>query len=91
MPIYPRHIRPDIEAALDDTPVVIVVGPRQCGKSTLAEQIASERDARHVNLDDAGPRAAANADPTGFIEESALPLFIDEFQKAPALLDAINP
>ncbi len=90
MPIYPRHIRPDIEAALNDTPVVIIVGPRQCGKSTLAEQIANERNARLINLDDAGPRAAANADPTGFIEESELPLFIDEFQKAPALLDAIK-
>lgn len=90
MPIYPRHIRSEIEAAFDDTPVVVIVGPRQCGKSTLAEQIAIERGARLVSLDDAGPRAAANADPTGFIEESDLPLFIDEFQKAPALLDAIK-
>jgi len=70
--------------------VVAIVGPRQCGKSTLAEDIAIERGARHVTLDDAAPREAANADPTGFIEQSELPLFIDEFQKAPALLDAIK-
>lgn len=45
---------------------------------------------QRVTLDDAGPRAAANADPEGFIEQSELPLLIDEFQKAPALLDAIK-
>ena len=89
-PLYARHVRPEVEAALDDTPVVVIVGPRQCGKSTLAEQIAAERQARQVTLDDAGPRAAANADPAGFIEQSELPLFIDEFQKAPALLEAIK-
>jgi len=43
-----------------------------------------------VTLDDDGPREAANEDPTGFIENSTLPLCIDEFQKAPALLPAIK-
>jgi predicted AAA+ superfamily ATPase len=69
---------------------VVIVGPRQSGKSTLAEQVAVERGAREVTLDDAAPRAAANADPTGFIEQGELPVLIDEFQKAPALLEAIK-
>ncbi len=68
----------------------MIVGPRQCGKSTLAEVIAHERGARQVTLDDAGRRAAANADPTGFIEQLELPAIIDEFQKAPELLPAIK-
>lgn len=67
-----------------------MVGPRQSGKSTLAGQIAAERDAHHITLDDAGPRAAAIADPTGFIEQADLPLYIDEVQKAPDLLPAIK-
>lgn len=75
---------------MDDTPVVVVVGPRQCGKSTLAELVAGERGARQVTLDDAGPRAAANADPTGFVEALELPVVIDEFQKAVELLPAIK-
>jgi uncharacterized protein len=79
-----------VEAALTDTPVVAIVGPRQSGKSTLAEQIAVDRGARMVSLDELASRAAANSDPTRFIEESDLPLFVDEFQKAPALLDAIK-
>ncbi len=75
---------------MDDTPVVVIVGPRQSGKSTLAALIAAERDARQVTLDDAGPRAAANADPTGFVEALQLPVVIDEFQKASELLPAIK-
>lgn len=90
MALFPRYAVTQVEAALADTPVTVIVGPRQSGKSTLAEQLAAERDAQVVSLDDAGARAAAQADPTGFIEERELPLFVDEFQKAPALLDAIK-
>lgn len=68
----------------------MIVGPRQCGKSTLAEVIADERGARQVTLDDAARRAAANADPAGFVEQLQLPAIIDEFQKAPELLPAIK-
>jgi uncharacterized protein len=90
MALFARYAAAQVEAALADTPVTVIVGPRQSGKSTLAEQIAADRGAHLVSLDDAAPREAANVDPTGFIEERELPLFIDEFQKAPALLDAIK-
>lgn len=90
MPLYPRYAETQIAEALADTPVAVIVGPRQSGKSTLAEQIAAEARAELLSLDDAALRGAANADPTGFIEERQLPLYIDEFQKAPALLDAIK-
>lgn len=90
MALYERHIKPELDAALEDTPVVVINGPRQSGKSTLAQQIAAARGARYVTLDDEGPRQAANADPAEFVAEGDGPLFIDEFQKAPALLDAIK-
>jgi hypothetical protein len=88
--LYPRHIKTEVDAALGDTPVTVVVGPRQAGKSTLAATVARERGARYVTLDDDGPWEAANDDPTGFVESSTLPLCIDEFQKAPGLLSAIK-
>jgi uncharacterized protein len=88
--LYARGAATEVEAAMADTPVVVIVGPRQCGKSTLAEAIADGQGARHVSLDDARVRAAANADPAGFVEGDQLPLVIDEVQKAPALLDAIK-
>lgn len=52
--------------------------------------IARERDARQVTLDDARLRAAASADPAGFIEPFDTLTVIDEFQKAPELLPAIK-
>lgn len=70
--------------------MVVIAGPRQCGKSTLAELVADERGAQQVSLDDEGRQAAARADPTGFVEQLELPAFIDEFQKAPELLPAIK-
>lgn len=88
--LFTRHIKPRLDAAMDDTPVVVIVGPRQSGKSTLAALVARERGARQVTLDDAGPRAAANADPTGFVEALETPVVIDEFQKAANLLPAIK-
>lgn len=88
--IVARHAKAAVDTALEDTPVVIVVGPRQAGKSTLASLVAEERGARYVTLDEEGPRQAAIDDPTGFVEDTDLPLCIDEFQKAPELLPSIK-
>lgn len=88
--LYPRNAKPALEAALSDTPVVVIAGPRQSGKSTLAEQIGDQIGAQSVTLDDGAAKAAANADPAGFIEQARLPLLIDEFQKAPGLAEAIK-
>jgi len=88
--LYTRNALADLEAAAADTPVVVVVGPRQCGKSTLVQQFMDGRDGSYVSLDDPARRAAANADPVGFLEGVDLPFAIDEFQKAPVLLDAIK-
>ena len=41
--LFPRHLKPVVEVALADTPVVCLVGPRQCGKTTLARQLALQR------------------------------------------------
>lgn len=75
---------------MGDTPVVAITGPRQSGKSTLAEKVAAEIGAQTVSFDDAEFRAAAIADPAGFVEGASLPLLLDEFQKAPEILDAIK-
>ncbi len=88
--LYSRNAASGVTAAMADTPVVVVVGPRQCGKSTLVQHLMEGRGGTYASLDDAGRRAAANADPTSFVEEAELPFAIDEFQKAPALLDAIK-
>lgn len=86
-----RRARARVEEALQDTRVVVIVGARQVGKSTLAQQIAADRDFASIQtLDDAATREAAQRDPTGFIADRKLPVVIDEIQRAPDLLLAIK-
>jgi len=55
-----RNITAHIKAALSDSPVVLLNGARQSGKSTLVKKIASDiHPARYLTLDDAGVLAAA--------------------------------
>ncbi len=88
--LFARHATPALEAALADTPVVLVVGPRQAGKTTLCQLAAGRRNARLLSLDDAATLAAAAADPAGFIAALDGPVVLDEVQKVPALLPAIK-
>src|SRR5690606_454941 len=86
--IIDRKVQPLVETALADTRVVLIVGPRQAGKTTLARQF-SGTDRPYVTLDDAGALSAARADPVGFIRglERAV---IDEIQRVPELMLAIK-
>lgn len=75
-----------------DTRVVVVLGARQVGKSTLLEQVASaEGVGREVlTLDNQAVRAAATADPAGFIATLDTPVAIDEIQRVPELMTEIK-
>jgi predicted AAA+ superfamily ATPase len=86
--IIDRKIRPLVQTALADTRVVLIVGPRQAGKTTLARQFAGA-DRPYITLDDAGALSAARADPVGFVRgiDQAV---IDEVQRAPELMLAIK-
>lgn len=85
---YPRHLAPLISEALTDTPVVLVAGPRQAGKTTLVRQLALP-GRRYLTLDDEMTLLAAKQDPTGLIRDLDCAI-IDEIQRAPQLLLAIK-
>lgn len=86
--LYPRLAAPRVARALRDTPVVLVNGPRQSGKTTLVrELLAGARE--YVTLDDATALAAARADPAGFIGRFGR-VTLDEVQRVPELLFAIK-
>lgn len=86
-----RNITPKIIEALADTPVIMINGARQTGKSTLAKSlINSKRMGRYITLDDATSLAAATHDPTGFISGLGDSTVIDEIQRAPELFLAIK-
>jgi hypothetical protein len=67
-PIYPRFAASRVTEGLADTPAVLIHGPRQCGKTTLAQLIGEKREYRYVTFDDATVAAAARADPVGFVD-----------------------
>ena len=88
--IYPRHTAPRLMEALEDSPVVLIHGPRQCGKTTLARMVGSQEGYGYVTFDDDVAREAAAADPSGFVADLPERIILDEVQRAPALFPAIK-
>lgn len=90
--LIPRGSHDLLVEALGDTRVVLLLGARQVGKSTLAQEIvATDHPAGSINLDTQAPRQAANSDPEGFIAGLGRPVLIDEVQRGgPDLLLAIK-
>ena len=65
--LIPRQIETRLLEALQDTPVVLLAGPRQAGKTTLVKQIAERQGLRYLTMDDELALLSAKEDPTGFI------------------------
>ena len=86
--LYSRRIEARVAEALTDTPVVLIAGPRQAGKTTLVRQL-SDPGLRYLTLDDDLTLLAAREDPVGMIR-SLDKAIIDEIQRAPSLLLAIK-
>ena len=90
--MHPRHIAPLLTDALADTPVVLVNGARQSGKSTLvqAQPAAAGTPRQYLTLDDAVVLNAARSDPTGFVNGLQGAVTLDEVQRVPELFLAIK-
>jgi len=88
--LYPRYGEPGLIEALADSPVVLIHGPRQCGKTTLARVVGKRRGYAYVNFDDEVARGAAEADPAGFVADLPERVILDEVQRVPALFGALK-
>ena len=85
-----RHLLPLCREVLEDTPILVLQGARQVGKSTLARQIAGS-SARQMTLDDRLVRSFARDDPEQFVLQNPGGLLvIDEAQRAPELTLALK-
>lgn len=82
-----RHVADRLQVALQDTPAVLINGPRQCGKTTLVQQLAQGMS--YITLDDPGMLIAAQQDPVGLLRQMDRAV-IDEVQRAPQLLLALK-
>ncbi len=88
MRLYPRYITPVLKAALADTPVVCLLGPRQAGKTTLVQQLRPKK--AYVSFDDRDLLEAARNDPLGFVQGLPAAIILDEIQRVPELMPAIK-
>ena len=86
--LIPRLSAKRVADALKDTPVVMVTGPRQAGKTTLVQEFVDDKR-RYVTLDDDTVLAGARGDPAAFLRGMDRAV-IDEVQRAPELLRAIK-
>ncbi|EGR0997171.1 ATP-binding protein [Vibrio parahaemolyticus] len=85
-----RSLSFHIKEAMQDTPVIAILGARQTGKTTLAKVFIPDSGYHRVSLDDKAMRELANNDPKAFIESLDKPALIDEIQKSPSLTSNIK-
>lgn len=86
-----RNVEALALATINDTPVTVIQGARQVGKSTLALMLAAKLDNRQVTFDNPSNLQAAREDPVGFAEQYPEgTLIIDEVQLFPQILRTIK-
>lgn len=90
VPPYRRLVEPRLIEALTDSPVVLLHGPRQCGKSTLAQVAGTSGGYAYFTFDDLVTREAAQSDPVGFVGDLPNRTIIDEVQRVPELFTAVK-
>lgn len=69
-------------------PVVAITGPRQSGKSTLAQYAFPDK--KYVSFDDKNMRELARSNPGDFLKAFPDGAIIDEAQKVPEIFDAVK-
>ena len=69
---------------------LLLIGPRQVGKSTMLEHLMEGTNRTKVSLDDMQERKLAQSDPALFLEMHPTPVLIDEVQYAPELFSYIK-
>lgn len=81
-----RLIEDTLLQSLEAFPVVYLAGPRQSGKTTLVQRIASTRHPAHyISFDDIQMRASVQRDPEAFLNSLQGPVILDEIQMVPEL------
>lgn len=88
--LYPRFAEASLAEALIDTPVVLIHGPRQCGKTTLAQVAGRARKYAYFSFDDDVTLAAATADPVGFVADLPERVILDEVQRAAGIFSTLK-
>ena len=88
--LFPRYAEARLLEALGDSPGVLIHGPRQCGKTTLARLVGERLGYEYLSFDDDVARGSAQADPAGFVADLPERAILDEVQRVPALFASLK-
>jgi len=85
-----RFVYQDIIFSLENFPVTAILGPRQCGKSTLAKQITSQKDSIYLDLEKPSDLAKLENPEWFFNANKDKLICLDEIQRMPDLFPLIR-
>ncbi|MBN2313553.1 MAG: ATP-binding protein [Sedimentisphaerales bacterium] len=83
-----RHMEKSLVTAAREYPVVILIGPRQSGKTTLVRTTFTKH--RYTSLENPDTREFASEDPRGFLDQFTGSVILDEIQRVPDLFSYIQ-
>lgn len=85
-----RRIEPDVLHLLAHAPAVVLTGPRQAGKTTLALSVAEGRDAVYLDLESEADRARLAEPELYFADHAEELVVLDEIHRAPGIFEALR-
>ncbi len=85
-----RRLQPTLEHLLDNYPAVALLGPRQAGKTTLAQDIAAQRPAIYLDLESTADQAKLQHAELYLADHQDKLVILDEVQRAPGLFQNLR-
>lgn len=88
--MFERRIRGEVEGLLTESPAVVLTGPRQAGKTTLALEIAEGQSSAYLDLESEADRTRLAEPELYFADHADELLVLDEIQRLPGLFEVLR-
>jgi predicted AAA+ superfamily ATPase len=88
--MLPRRITQHLDRLLSHSPAVVLLGPRQVGKTTLALEIAATRPSAYLDLEDEDERVKLSNPARYFADHERDLVILDEVHRVPELFQRLR-
>jgi predicted AAA+ superfamily ATPase len=88
--MIPRRLASSVDALLAEAPAVVLTGPRQVGKTTLALNVARQHDAVYLDLESEADRSRLAEPELYFADHADQLVVLDEIHRAPGLFETLR-